>query len=125
MLKRGHREKRSMNTSEQLEHIEISIEQAKKLIDNKNALIRLTDNPDFKLLVLEGYFKEEASRLVLLKADPEMQKDTEMKSIEKSIDAIGYVRLYFRTIMQLGSRAEQDLLGSEQTREELLAEQLQ
>lgn len=108
-----------------LEQIEVSIEMAKEAIEHKKALERLTVNPDFIAIIREGYFKEEASRLVLLKADPEMQQDLEANHISKSIDAVGYFRLYLHTIMQRGSRLEQDLAGYESTREEILAEQLQ
>lgn len=110
-------------SNDMLESIEISIEQAEQLIAKKEALTRLTANPDFKTLVLEGYFKEEASRLVLLKPDPSLQGDSDQKTISKSIDAIGYVRQYLNTIMQMGITAERTLYQDKQTREELLAEQ--
>lgn len=109
-------------TEQQLEQVEISIEQAKEAIAKRDALVRLTANPDFKKIVLEGYFEKEASRLVLLKADPEMQGDTEQKQINNSINAIGYVRLYFHTIMQIGAQMDRTMAEDEKTREELLAE---
>jgi len=113
-----------MNNSEQLEQVEISIEQAKAAVAFKEVLTRLTDNKDFKEIIIEGYFKEEASRLVLLKADPAMQGESEANQISKSIDAIGYLRLYLHTIMQRGIAMENSLKADENTREELLAEAL-
>jgi len=110
--------------AEQLEQVEVSIEQAKEAITNKEALDKLTANPDFKKVVLEGYFEKEASRLVLLKADPSMQDEKEQSQIDKSINAIGYVRLYFHTIMQLGLQMERTIAEDEKTREELLSEEL-
>jgi len=44
--------------------------------------------------------------------------------IDKQIIAIGQLRQYFRTIMALGSQAEQAMADDEETREELLAEDL-
>ena len=112
-----------MGQNEQdIEQVEISIEQAKVMIDNMKALDRLTDNKDFNKLFIEGYFKEEASRLVLLRADHNFQSDEDQKQLLAAIDAIGRFKMYCNTIMVMGRRAERDLEASEQTREELLAE---
>lgn len=111
-----------MSSDAQIEEIEVKINEAKEVIERKKALMRLTDNKDFKSIVLDGYFKDEASRLVLLKADYEMQDEMSQNQIKKSIDAIGYFRLYLRTVMQLGAQMEKDLAADEQTREELLSE---
>lgn len=108
----------------QIEEIEISIEQAKSTISTMESLLKLTKNRDFKKVVLEGYFEKEASRLVLLKADPSLQKDEDQNQIMNQINAIGYVRQYFNTIMQLGRMAERSLEADENTREELLGENL-
>jgi len=105
-----------------MEAVELSIAQAKLSIENREALQRLTGNIDFEKTILEGYFKEEASRLVLLKADPSM--DAYQDQIDKQIIAIGQLRQYFRTIMALGSQAEKAMADDEETREELLAEDL-
>ena len=67
-------------------------------------------------------FKLEAVRLVLLKAEPNMQSEQAQEEILKSMDAIGELRQYFRTIMAVGGAAERSLAADEQTREELLAE---
>lgn len=107
---------------QQIEEIEISIEQSKKLIDMMESMKKLTDNPDFKKVIIDGYFKDEASRLVLLKADDTMQDDKDQMQIMNQINAIGYVRKYFSTIYQLGHMAERSVEADKQTREELLAE---
>lgn len=112
------------NLDQQIEQIEISIEEAKNLVEESKSLDRLTNNKDFKKLILDKYFKEEASRLVLLKADAEMQGEKEQRDIIRQIDAIGSLRIYFQTIKQLGQMAENSIASDEATREELLAEQL-
>jgi len=113
-----------MSITQALEQIELSIGQAKANIEKMEALQRLTANKDFEKIVLEGYFEKEASRLVLLKAEPAVQGADEQSQINKSIDAIGYVRQYFNTIMQFGRMSERALLEDEKTREELLSEQI-
>lgn len=109
-----------MSNETQLEAVELSIEQAKESIFSKDALDKLTKNDAFKKVILDGYFVDEASRLVLLNAEPSMQGETEQAAIQKSIIAIGYLRQYFHTIMQLGAMAERALADDELTREELL-----
>ena len=106
----------------ELQQVELSIEQAKANIERMNKLEKLKNNPEFEELVLKGYFEQEASRLVLLKADHNVQGDTEQKQIEKMIDAIGYLRQYFNTIYQFGAMAQNALEQHEATREEILQE---
>ena len=110
-------------SQEQLEAIEISIEDAKKAIDLRESLEKLSANPDFKKIMLDGYFKEECIRLVLVKADYEMRDEDSQTQITKSIDAIGHTQTYLRTIMLRGSMAARNLKGDEKTREELQDEQ--
>ena len=112
-----------MSTEEQLEKIEISIEEATKSVDLFNSLQRLNTNPDFKKVMLDGYFSEECVRLVLLKADHEMRDEDRQNQIIKSIDAIGHTRTYLRTIMQLGQMAARSLEADKGTREDLRNEQ--
>jgi hypothetical protein len=108
--------------NDQIEEVELSIKQAHELIDKANTLKRLINNPDFISIVTEGYFEKEPSRLVLLKADPNMQGDKEQKMLDKSIDAIGYLRQYFVAIMQTGRMAEASLEENKNTLSELFAE---
>ena len=111
-------------SNEQLEQIELSIENAKKLVSRKDAVNALLDNPQFKTIITDGYFKEEASRLVLLKADQNSQDEATQNYINNSITAIGYLRQYLSAIMQLGNMAENSIASDEATREEILSEAL-
>ena len=45
-------------TNEEIEYLEISKKQAQSLIDKGEALKRLLKNPDYILVISEGYFKE-------------------------------------------------------------------
>lgn len=109
-----------MNNENAIEQIELSMAHAKLSTDNMKALTKLLENPEFIKIVTDGYFKEEASRVVLLKADPSMKEHRE--ELDNQIIAIGYLRQYFHTIMQLGRMAEKAIADDEETREELLQE---
>ena len=108
---------------EQIEQVELSMEQAKGSIELMESFKRLNQSKDFKEIIEENYFKREASRLVLLKADDSMQSDEHQASIMKQIDAIGEVRKYFVSIMQMGRMAENALHADQRTHNELLNEE--
>lgn len=107
-----------------LQAVEVSIEDAKEKIRKRDALKKLIDLPQFKEIVDEGYFKEEAVRLVHLKADYNMQDPQQQEFVIKAIDAIGVFRGYLSRIFQQGNSAENALKEYEATREEMLAENL-
>ena len=113
-----------MNTEQQIQSIEMSMEQAKKSIAARDSFVKLLKNRDFDKLIVKGYFEDEASKMVLTKALPDMQDAESQEAIMKSIDAIGHLRQHFIAIKQLGDTAERTLKNDEATKEELLQEQL-
>lgn len=115
----------SMNSESELESLEISIDQAKKAIEKRNKLRTLIKDHNFTAIIDDGYFKDEAVRLVHLRADynfktPEAQEDN-----LKQIEAIGIFKAYLHTVFQQGQAAENALENHEQTREEILSEDLE
>jgi len=108
----------------QIHRIEIDMETAKYDIKRADALSRLHSNADFKLIFLDDYFVQEASRLVLLRADPMVDNPRELKQIEDKITGIGVLRQHFGAVYQLGNMSQAALREQELTREELLEEQL-
>ena len=108
----------------QLQQIEISLEDAQANVALAEKLNRLHKNADFQDLIISGYFKDEASRAVLLKSDPEMCEDREQKQISDIITSIGGLRQYFHKVFRLGQMSEQSMEADKQTRQELLAEDL-
>ena len=111
-------------SNDQIEQIELNIEDAKQIVSRKRAVESLLKNASFKKVITEGYFKEEASRLVLLKADMNYQTEESQKQIDNSIIAIGYLRQYLSSLIQLGTMAENSIASDEATLEELHSEQL-
>ena len=109
---------------ENLGRIQISIENAKKAIDLAQALHRLHDNPDFKAVILDDYFHEEAHRAVLLKADQSMAPPEKQKAVDDVITSIGGLYNYFGKVYRLAEMSERALRADQETREELLEEQL-
>jgi len=110
------------NADAQIEQLEISMEQAKDIIGLADSLVDLAKNKDFKRVITEGYFINEASRLVLAKATPAMSTDSIQKDIDNAIIGIGYLQKHFNSIIGMGNMARKSLQEAEQTREEILGE---
>lgn len=102
-----------MGNEDQQQHIQLSKQQAQDMLAQREDLRKLLDNKQFDSLINKGYFEKEASRLVALKADPEMQTERSQKAIDDQITAVGQFRLYLRTIFQQGQMAEKALLDAE------------
>ena len=109
---------------QQIEQIELQLEHAQKAIAKMEALDRLYHNKDFQAVIAEGYFKDEASRLVLLKGDVNIDEEAE-KHCDKMINGVGCLRAYFQVINHFGEQAKKAIEDDQNTREELLAEQLE
>ena len=78
----------------EIEAIELEIRNAQKILDTAATLDRLNKNVDFKKIVMEGYFKEEAIRLVHLKSQQHMSSPESQSMILNQIDAIGCLSSY-------------------------------
>lgn len=103
-----------------LEQLEISIEEAKEKIALRDSLTELHNNKHFKALILDGYIKEEASRICLCMADAEFVSPEKQESLHRMAFGIGSLFQYFRKIHLMGDMAEQSLKESEETRIELM-----
>lgn len=112
-----------MTLTEQLSQIEKDIKTSTEVVDFGNALERLRSNRDFKRVVLEGYFKDEAVRLVHLLSDPAMQTPEKQASIHTQMMGIGQMSQYFNTVFFRARQAGKYIADAEEMREELIAEE--
>ena len=107
-----------------IQELEANIESAKESIELGLSLERLFSNRDFKKVVLNGYFTEEAVRLVHLKGAPESQTSDAQKSIVDKIDAISSFSNFLKDIANKAELAEKTVILDEQTRAEIIFEDL-
>ena len=109
-----------MNTKEsQLTQIDLEIDEAKKSIAKRDALLRLCRMPEWKLIIDEGYLKDDAARLVLLKSATATESPEAQQRIDNSIIAVGQFYQHCRSIMATGDQAEAALADYEETRQEI------
>ena len=105
-----------------LEQVEIQIDMAQKLRKMRDNCVKLTDSEPWKDIIGEGYFKEEAARLVMAKSShltPE-----QMQLIDNMQYGIGALANYIESVMRRGAEMDQAIGDHEETREEILAEEV-
>ena len=112
-----------MSTEEELNQLEANIAEAKHFIDIKKSVERLFRNRDFKKVILEYYFKEEAARLVMAKSSN--LNEEQKKLIDCMIYGIGALSNFFDSVHQRGIQAEQALQEDEDAKTEILQEDLE
>ena len=111
-----------MSNQQDIIEIEVSMEDAKHAIELAEKLEKLMNNKQFKEVILEEYFKNEAVRLVGLKADPNCQTPEWKQNIENSLMAISELRMFFMKIRWQANQAEAALEDAKNAHAELLAE---
>ncbi len=94
-----------MSNDVEIASIETSIKEANKIKDLGSALERLTLNRDFQAVIKQGYFKDEAVRLVHLRGDPNFQTDERQAGIIKQLDGIAALSQYFSMLSLTANQA--------------------
>ena len=105
-----------------LEQVEIQIDMAHKLRKMRDNCVKLTASEAWKDIIDTGYFKEEAARLVMAKSSnltPE-----QMQLIDNMQYGIGALANYIESVMRRGAEMDQAINEHEETREEILAEEI-
>lgn len=90
-----------------VKEIELSLEHAKGMVDLKRSVERLTNNRDFKKVILDGYFKDEAVRLSSIAGDPLFAKDR--ADIFLAIQGISSLYGYMQRVVRMGEIAEREV----------------
>lgn len=111
-----------MTHEEELEYLEFSMDEAKQFIAIKNSMVKLRKNTDFKKVIAEYYFKEEAARLVMAKSSNLTPDQQEL--IDKMIYGIGSLAKFLDSVETRGLQAEQALQDDEETKASILQEGL-
>ena len=97
-------------------------EELKEFSARAEALTRLQNNADFKLVITDGYMEDEAIRLVHLLGDARFNSDDKKAAYREDFQErmIGVARLseYFRSIFQLSGQAQRELDGLNQAETE-------
>ena len=105
-----------------LEQVEIQIDMANILRALRDNCVKLTASEPWKDVIDDGYFKEEAARLVMAKS-ASLSAD-QQKIIDNMQYGIGALANFIESVMRRGAEMDQALNEHEETREEILAEEI-
>ena len=105
-----------------LEQVEIQIDMANKLRALRDNCVKLTASETWKDVIDTGYFKEEAARLVMAKSSN--LSSEQMELIDRMQYGIGALDNFIESVMRRGAEMDQALNEHEETREEILAEEI-
>lgn len=94
-----------MNINEQTVAIELNVANARNQKDLAVSLERLYSNKDFQAVVTNGYFREEAVRLVLARGAANLQTPEHQAKLQAEIDAVSRFSSYLDTINFFGQQA--------------------
>ena len=105
-----------------LEQVEIQIDMAQKLRKLRDNCVKLTASEPWKDVIDTGYFKEEAARLVMAKSSN--LNSQQMELIDRMQYGIGALANFIESVMRRGAEMDQALNEHEETRDEILAEEV-
>ena len=107
-----------------LEQIAEMREDCKRHIDRADALNRLANNADFKLVFMEGYTKDYAARLVGLLGEQNLNlggnKALEREEIMESLHGVARFQAYMNNVYKLANQAVNQLESISEAENEYL-----
>jgi len=101
------------------QQIDDAISQHKEVLAFADSLKRLSENKDFQTIIEQGYFINEASKVVLAKANPAMLDENRQKGLNNSIIAIGELKQYFIGINLAAENSEKSINDLQEMQAEL------
>lgn len=108
----------------EIKQIELNIEAAKEFIELGSLLEKLEQNRAFKKLVIEGYFKDEAVRLVHALSHPSCQSAELQVAITTDLKAIGSFQQYLQRLHSQAQAAKAAIEEDERELETIRSESL-
>lgn len=110
-----------MNNPSEIQQVEVSLEEAERIAALGEALRRLENNRDFQAVILDGYFKHEASRLVMLTAEVNLAPEHK-EGVYAGIRGIAELRQYLLVTRTKGEMAEKEVIDFKEALTEMRGE---
>lgn len=82
---------------------------------------RLSEHPDFKDLIMQGYLVDEPQRLAELMASGRINNQATLDGCAKELDSIGRFRNFMKLHIEQGNLAKDELVALEEARDEAIA----
>lgn len=99
------------------------INESKRLIKVRDAVLRLHQNPDFKTVVLESYFRDECALQAMNASNPTLTRE-QREDILSMAMAAGHFKRFLSICVQKGNWGEGNIPRIEQEMEDNRVEEL-
>ena len=96
-------------------------EQAKALIERRDVILRLSENPDFKTVIREGFMVEDCARYVRESINPGLSAEDRASALGFA-QAAGYLKQFLNVAVMQGNTAENEIRQIEEAMDEVRAE---
>ena len=97
----------------EVEELEYQLEQTKGLKHRREQAERLSINPDFRSLIINGFCRDDAARFVQSSADPFLDKEQRADALNMA-QASGHLKRFLQMQIQMGSTAERNMAEIEE-----------
>lgn len=97
-------------------------EQYQAQIERRDAAIRLSQNADFKKLILTSFCRDECARYAQASADPSLS-EREQKDALSMAQAAGHLRRFLSVQIRMGHAAEGEMVELEEALSQARAEE--
>jgi len=91
-----------------IQDLEQGIKDAETLIARRQMALKLSENREFRKLILEDFIVTEAARLVQMSADPALNQQQRDDALSMA-QATGHLKRYLSMMVQMGYQAEREL----------------
>lgn len=92
--------------------LEQQLQDAKTLVENRRMALKLSQNREFRKLILDEFCVKEAARYVQASGDPALDAASRADSLSIA-QASGHLRRWLSVQVQMGVVAERDILDLE------------
>lgn len=110
------------NLQEQLDNVNDDIKQHEAAKAFGEAIKKLHEIPEFQLVILGGYFEQEAERIFDTLINPSNMKRDQMANVADKIASIRDLKSYFMTKLLAGTEADNNIAEAKVTRDDIQGE---
>lgn len=90
---------------------------AKELVELRNAALRLSNNRDFRKLILDYFCIQETARYAHASADPALDERSQADALALAQSA-GHLKRFLSVVVQMGHNAEREIAQIDEAIEE-------
>jgi len=112
-------EVQTSNLTKQLKLVDERVDALNLNIKKAEAVMRLEENEDFKMIILDGYLDSEAKRLFEVLIEPSNLKRDVMENIHDKLNSIRNLKQYFGVLGQNSTMAPEQIEEEEAYRKQV------